>query len=97
MPGRFDATYFERLFEGAGLAILASDLSGRITARNHLAERICVNPARIQVENVNELFTPEDAKSFEQALAELSVRASHSNSGPPSTTPKAAVANTRSG
>lgn len=71
MPGRFDATYFERLFEGAGLAILASDLSGRITARNHLAERICVNPARIQVENVNELFSPEDAKSFEQALAEL--------------------------
>lgn len=39
-PVRLDAGYFERLFSGAGLAVFACDLSGRILAWNALGEQL---------------------------------------------------------
>jgi len=39
-PLQLDAAFFERLFEGAGLPVLACDRSGRVVAWNSLAERL---------------------------------------------------------
>lgn len=39
-PPRLDGEQFERLFEGAGLAILSCDLTGALIAWNSLAERL---------------------------------------------------------
>lgn len=69
--GGFDPSFFERLFEGAGLAIFACETTGRILIRNELAEALSRRSAAAPVLNAAQLFHGEDAQRFADALKEL--------------------------
>ena len=75
MPGNshiveLDAGFFERLFEGAGLAIFACDNQGRILRASEVGEAL-LRGAGIDPDgtNINAVISPADAEKWAEARA----------------------------
>ncbi|MFN0135935.1 MAG: two-component system sensor histidine kinase NtrB [Phycisphaerae bacterium] len=74
-PARLDAAFFERLFEGAGLAIFACDAVGRVQAWNSRAERLCRGRCACHVGiDFRELLPTCDRSLADEALADVARR-----------------------
>src|SRR5215467_13533270 len=72
IPERLDAGFFERLFEGAGLAIFACDAEGHILAWNSIGERMWNVRERDRVAaDLRELLPEADRRVFEENLRTL--------------------------
>lgn len=71
-PERLDSGFFERLFEGAGLAIFACDAQGTIVAWNALGERLWGERGGCRVAgDVRDILPGPDRPVFEASLQAL--------------------------
>lgn len=71
-PERLDGGFFERLFEGAGLAIFACDARGRILAWNSLGERMWGHRGGCRVDaDLRDVLPAGDRATFDESLKKL--------------------------
>ncbi len=71
-PTDLDAAFYQRLYEGAGLAVFAIETSGRILSWNPLAREVFARRAgQSESRDVRLIFPEQDRAQFDESLREL--------------------------